>query len=45
MSKELIALLDGRETGRVLHDNHGKLTFTYSEPWRNARNARLRAAN
>jgi serine/threonine-protein kinase HipA len=36
MTKELIALLDGRETGRVVRDNRGKLTFTYNEQWRNA---------
>jgi serine/threonine-protein kinase HipA len=39
MTKELIALLDGRETGRVVHDNRGKLTFTYNEQWRNAADA------
>ena len=36
MTKELIALLDGKETGRVVRDNHGKLTFAYNEHWRNA---------
>lgn len=36
MIKELIALLDGRETGRVVRDNRGKLSFTYNEQWRNA---------
>ena len=37
MIKELIALLDGRETGRVIRDNRGKLSFTYNnEQWRNA---------
>jgi serine/threonine-protein kinase HipA len=39
MTKELIALLDGRETGRVVRDNRGKLTFTYNEQWRNAADA------
>jgi serine/threonine-protein kinase HipA len=39
MTKELIALLDGRKTGRVVRDNHGKLTFTYNEQWRNAADA------
>lgn len=34
MTKELIALLDGKETGRVVRDNRGKLTFTYNEQWR-----------
>jgi hypothetical protein len=36
MTKELIALLDGRETGRVVRNNRGKLIFTHSEQWRNA---------
>jgi serine/threonine-protein kinase HipA len=36
MIKELITLLDGRETGRVIRDNRGKLSFTYNEQWRNA---------
>lgn len=36
MIKELIALLDGRETGRVIRDNRGKLSFIYDEQWRNA---------
>lgn len=39
MTKELVALLDGEETGRVVRDNRGKLTFTYNEKWRNARRA------
>jgi serine/threonine-protein kinase HipA len=39
MTKELIALLDGRETGRVVRGNRGKLTFTYNEQWRNAADA------
>ena len=39
MIKELIALLDGRETGRVVRDNRGKLTFIYNEQWRNAADA------
>jgi len=39
MTKELIALLDGRETGRVVRDNRGKLTFIYNEAWRNAADA------
>jgi serine/threonine-protein kinase HipA len=39
MTKELIALLDGRETGRVVRDNRGKLTFIYNEQWRNAADA------
>ncbi len=36
MTKQLIALLDGRETGRVVRDKRGKLNFTYNEQWRNA---------
>jgi serine/threonine-protein kinase HipA len=39
MTKELIALLDGTETGRVVRDNRGKLTFLYNEQWRNAADA------
>ena len=39
MTKELIALLDGKETGRVARDNRGKLTFTYNEQWRDAAGA------
>lgn len=39
MNKELIALLDGKETGRVVRDKSGKLTFTYNEQWRNATDA------
>jgi serine/threonine-protein kinase HipA len=39
MTKELIALLDGKETGRVIRDNRGKLTFIYNEQWRNAAGA------
>ena len=36
MTKELVALLDGKETGRVVRDNRGKVTFTYNDAWRNA---------
>ncbi|HKT12927.1 MAG TPA: type II toxin-antitoxin system HipA family toxin [Terriglobia bacterium] len=36
MTKEVIALLDGKETGRVVRDSRGKLTFTYNEQWREA---------
>ena len=39
MNGELLALLDGRETGRVARDVRGKLSFTYNEEWRNADNA------
>jgi serine/threonine-protein kinase HipA len=38
-NKELIALLDGRETGRVARDAHGRLSFTYNDDWRAAENA------
>jgi serine/threonine-protein kinase HipA len=36
---ELIAILDGRETGRVARDKRGRLSFTYNEEWRAADNA------
>src|ERR1700687_1780271 len=36
MNQELVAILDGRETGRVMRDDRGKLSFTYNEPWRTA---------
>jgi serine/threonine-protein kinase HipA len=39
MTKELIVLLDGKESGRVVRDNRGKLTFTYNEQWREAAGA------
>lgn len=39
MKKELIAILDGQETGRVARDAHGRLSFTYNEDWRTADNA------
>jgi serine/threonine-protein kinase HipA len=39
MSEELIAILDGRETGRVVRDNRGRLSFTYKEAWRTATDA------
>ncbi len=34
MSQELVAVLDGRETGRVVQDDKGRLSFTYNEGWR-----------
>lgn len=34
MSGELVAILDGRETGRVIQDDRGRLSFTYNEAWR-----------
>ena len=33
MSKELLALADTREMGRVQRDRNGKLSFTYAEEW------------
>jgi serine/threonine-protein kinase HipA len=39
MSKELIAILDGSETGRAVRDNRGRLSFTYKEAWRTAADA------
>jgi serine/threonine-protein kinase HipA len=36
MTTDLVALLDGRETGHVARDKRGKLTFTYTEAWRQA---------
>ena len=39
MSKEIVAILDGRETGRVVQDNRGRLSFTYNEQWRAADDA------
>jgi serine/threonine-protein kinase HipA len=39
VNKELIALLDGRKTGRVACDQRGRLTFIYNETWRQAADA------
>ena len=39
MSNELIAMVDGREMGRVRRDKNGKLSFTYAEKWRGAEEA------
>jgi len=36
---ELIALLNGREIGRVTRSNRGRLAFAYAEEWRAARGA------
>jgi len=36
MTAELIALLDGKEAGRVHNDARGRLTFVYSDDWRKA---------
>ncbi|MET4117861.1 hypothetical protein ABIB85_004455 [Bradyrhizobium sp. JR1.5] len=34
MTSELVALLDGREIGRVRNDARGRLTFVYDKDWR-----------
>lgn len=39
MSKELVVLLSGRPSGRVVQDARGRLTFTYDEAWRETRGA------
>jgi serine/threonine-protein kinase HipA len=39
MTQELIAIIEGREMGRVVRDNTGKLSITYNEQWRNAPDA------
>jgi serine/threonine-protein kinase HipA len=39
MSRELVATLDGRETGRVIQDDRGRLSFIYKEAWRTAADA------
>jgi serine/threonine-protein kinase HipA len=39
MTTELIAIIEGREMGRVARDKTGKLSFTYNEAWRNAPDA------
>jgi len=39
MTKELIAIIEGREMGRVVRDKTGKLSFAYNEQWRNAQDA------
>jgi serine/threonine-protein kinase HipA len=36
---ELVALLDGKEIGRVHNDARGRLTFVYGDEWRNAAEA------
>ena len=36
MTGELVALLDGKEVGRVHRDARGRLTFVYADEWRNA---------
>ncbi len=39
MTSELVALLDGREIGRVRNDARGRLTFVYDNDWRQAEGA------
>ena len=39
MNNELVALLDGKEVGRVHRDARGRLTFVYEDEWRNAADA------
>ena len=39
MTKELVALLGGREVGRVRQDPRGRLSFAYDDRWRGAPDA------
>jgi serine/threonine-protein kinase HipA len=39
VSKQLVALLDGKEVGRVTRDARGRLRFIYNDDWRNAADA------
>jgi serine/threonine-protein kinase HipA len=39
MTGELVALLDGKEIGRVHNDARGRLTFVYDDEWRKAPDA------
>jgi serine/threonine-protein kinase HipA len=39
MTGELVALLDGKEVGRVHRDARGRLTYVYSDEWRKAADA------
>lgn len=39
MTKELIAILDGQVTGRLVRDTRGRISFTYDDNWREAENA------
>jgi serine/threonine-protein kinase HipA len=39
MTGELVALLDGKEVGRVHRDARGRLTFVYADEWRKAADA------
>jgi serine/threonine-protein kinase HipA len=39
MSSELVALLDGKEIGRVHNNARGRLTFVYDDAWRKSPDA------
>ena len=39
MTNELVALLDGKEVGRVRNDARGRLTFVYDNSWRERKGA------
>jgi len=39
MTAELVAVLNGREIGRVPRDSRGRLSFTYADDWRQAAGA------
>lgn len=39
MTNELVALLDGKEVGRVRNDARGRLTFVYDNSWREGEGA------
>jgi serine/threonine-protein kinase HipA len=39
MTRELVALLDGKEIGHVHNDARGRLTFVYDDEWRKAPDA------
>jgi serine/threonine-protein kinase HipA len=39
MTNELVALLDGKEAGRVRNDARGRLTFVYNNSWREGQEA------
>ena len=39
MNAQLVAVLNGREVGRIARDGRGRLTFAYAEDWRRARGA------
>ena len=36
MTKELLVILDGQVTGRVVRDMRGRISFTYEDNWREA---------